>query len=242
MALIKCKECGNNISDKADSCPKCGYELRGSNDNKNKKEIKKIDSKYLIIIAIIIVGALFLFNQNKNNNQGGNQNNNQNADQNVDQNNGSNPSNNTGYSVYNDKNLGLTYQIPNSYKVTYSDSFTYVGKNIDSKGALIPYVVIGVYKNYNNCVQFLQDFTTELQKNYDDASITINLLSNYIGKYYVYGIQYTYTSSGHLVVDNRYATLINGVVVTIGTKEENVNSQEINSVVETMFKTLEIGG
>ena len=31
MALIKCPECGNQISDKAESCPKCGYEL-------NKKE------------------------------------------------------------------------------------------------------------------------------------------------------------------------------------------------------------
>ncbi len=32
MALIKCPECGNQISDKAESCPKCGYEL-------NKKKL-----------------------------------------------------------------------------------------------------------------------------------------------------------------------------------------------------------
>lgn len=25
MAIIKCKECGNNISSEAKSCPKCGY-------------------------------------------------------------------------------------------------------------------------------------------------------------------------------------------------------------------------
>lgn len=28
MALIKCPECNNQISDQADSCPKCGYELK----------------------------------------------------------------------------------------------------------------------------------------------------------------------------------------------------------------------
>ncbi len=25
MVLIKCRECGNNISDNADHCPHCGY-------------------------------------------------------------------------------------------------------------------------------------------------------------------------------------------------------------------------
>lgn len=28
MALIKCKECGNDVSTKADSCPKCGAKLK----------------------------------------------------------------------------------------------------------------------------------------------------------------------------------------------------------------------
>ena len=30
MALIKCKECGNEISSKAETCPKCGLRLKGS--------------------------------------------------------------------------------------------------------------------------------------------------------------------------------------------------------------------
>ena len=47
MALIKCPECDNKISDKADSCPKCGYELHkvsneksnnGMFNQKNKKD------------------------------------------------------------------------------------------------------------------------------------------------------------------------------------------------------------
>ena len=56
MALIKCKECGTEISDQAKKCPKCGV--------KTEKAIKK--SKYIkifsalaltiiIIIAVIII-------------------------------------------------------------------------------------------------------------------------------------------------------------------------------------------
>ena len=29
MSVIKCPECGNNISDQAASCPRCGYPIRG---------------------------------------------------------------------------------------------------------------------------------------------------------------------------------------------------------------------
>ena len=30
MALIKCPECGKEISDNAQNCPQCGYPLKGS--------------------------------------------------------------------------------------------------------------------------------------------------------------------------------------------------------------------
>ena len=48
MALIKCPECDNKISDKADSCPKCGYELHKVSNEKVImegliKKIKKMD-------------------------------------------------------------------------------------------------------------------------------------------------------------------------------------------------------
>ena len=29
MALIKCPECGKEISDAAESCPNCGYPIKG---------------------------------------------------------------------------------------------------------------------------------------------------------------------------------------------------------------------
>ena len=28
MALIKCPECGNEVSDSAEICPKCGYGIK----------------------------------------------------------------------------------------------------------------------------------------------------------------------------------------------------------------------
>lgn len=51
MALIKCPECGKEMSDQAKACPNCGY-----------KEKKKFPLKTIVKIAIIIVGiAIFIF-------------------------------------------------------------------------------------------------------------------------------------------------------------------------------------
>ncbi len=41
MALIRCKECGNRISDKAVECPQCGAPIQSQNENTiGKKEWK----------------------------------------------------------------------------------------------------------------------------------------------------------------------------------------------------------
>ncbi|MFL5762368.1 MAG: zinc-ribbon domain-containing protein [Bacteroidia bacterium] len=52
MALIKCKECGEQISNQAKSCPKCGSPLQ-----------KKSGSGFLIFLLIIIIcgGALYYY-------------------------------------------------------------------------------------------------------------------------------------------------------------------------------------
>lgn len=44
MGLIKCPECGNEISDKAQSCPKCGYPL--SEQKKDMIEGKSVSSQW----------------------------------------------------------------------------------------------------------------------------------------------------------------------------------------------------
>lgn len=246
MALIKCPECKNSISDKAEKCPKCGYELSGNNNSSELSEkIKgKIDYKYVLIGLLIIVVGFYMLNQRNNTNTGSGG---------TGDNPTTNPSNpttpvettpgtNSGYVVYNDTNLGVSYEIPNSYKTFVgSDGLTYVGKNIDDQGALIPYILLCWDEGYNNPTQYLNAFTNELRKNYSDVTITIDMLSGNVGSYLVYGIQYMYTSSGHVVVDNRYVTVINNKIFMIGTREENTNSKEVNDIVTVMFNTLKGG-
>lgn len=62
MALITCPECGSQISDKAKSCPQCGFVLHNSKSNKIKEVISKRKKLMLICLAAVIVcsaGAIF---------------------------------------------------------------------------------------------------------------------------------------------------------------------------------------
>ena len=236
MALIKCPECKNNISDQADVCPKCGYEI--NNNNKTNKNNKKIDYKYLLIgLLIIVVGFYMLNNRNTTNTGSGNDNPTTNPSTGT-----TTPGTNNGYVVFNDTNLGLSYEIPSNYK-TYVDNnkLSYVGSNIDNEGPLIPYIVLGWDSTYSDPAQFLNAFTKELQKVYGEVLITIDMISNTIGNYYVYGIQYQYNSSGHIVIDNRYAIKFNNKILMIGSKEENVNTDTINNIVGVIIQTLKGG-
>lgn len=56
MALIKCNECGKEISSNAITCPSCGY-------NQSKERKKKNLKKILIIfgVLLIIAGGIFTF-------------------------------------------------------------------------------------------------------------------------------------------------------------------------------------
>lgn len=58
MALIKCSECGKEISDRASSCPNCGCPI----DNVSKKRInKKIIIVFLVAILFICIFIFFHF-------------------------------------------------------------------------------------------------------------------------------------------------------------------------------------
>lgn len=229
MALIKCPECGNKISDQAESCPKCGYEMKQKKVEEKDylKTIKsKWNNKYLIII-LIAVAAIFMFSQKKITSSPGT----------------TTPSpSNSGYMVYTD-NSGLSFEYPNNYQVSKDSSgFIYVAQTIDNQGPMIPYVMIGQYTNYANEVQFLNSFTDYMRKEYSDLRITIDLVSGVIGNRTVYGVAYNYTSSGHLVVDNRYALNINNKIYMVGTKEENTNTTEINNLASHIMETMTEGG
>ena len=242
MTLIKCPECGHKISDQCESCPKCGYEL-----NKKEESIKKITNitknnnnlKYLIIIGVIIIGILLYTGNKKDINQNTNQNTNQDTNQTPNSN---TPQNNNGMLSYTSKNLGVFFTYPSSYKVAEQDGDIYVGQNIDNKGALIPYLITEKYHTNNNPVQFLHKFTAALREEYGNVQITIDLVSGNIGGKSVYGIAYNYYSSNHLVVDNRYAFVINNKVYMVGTKEENQNSEAINNVASNIISSLTEGG
>lgn len=49
MALIKCEECSKEISDKASSCPSCGYKIAKSHNYKT-----------YIIIGVVILVSIFV--------------------------------------------------------------------------------------------------------------------------------------------------------------------------------------
>lgn len=60
MALIKCPECGNDVSTKATECPNCGCPLNEaafSNENKTKK---KLSVKKIIIAVVALIFIFFL--------------------------------------------------------------------------------------------------------------------------------------------------------------------------------------
>ncbi len=54
MALIKCPECGKEISDKANKCPNCGCPTK----NKKKKIIKY--NKIIMPIAVIVLAVIVM--------------------------------------------------------------------------------------------------------------------------------------------------------------------------------------
>lgn len=50
MALINCKECGNQVSNKAASCPKCGAKV-GTGESEGYKQIKVVIA---VVFALIV--------------------------------------------------------------------------------------------------------------------------------------------------------------------------------------------
>lgn len=68
MSLIKCKECGNEVSDTAETCPKCGIKII-SKAKTEKSEKKKLKLKFFIaIVILILIGGgigIFAIQQNK---------------------------------------------------------------------------------------------------------------------------------------------------------------------------------
>lgn len=63
MALIKCPECGEEISDKASKCPRCGCTLKDKNIDTSKQKKKIFDAKKIAftvgIVVLVLIGIFF---------------------------------------------------------------------------------------------------------------------------------------------------------------------------------------
>lgn len=55
MALIKCEECGNEISTKAEACPKCGAPVKAQIHSEFTRPLKPLEAIGSIIIAGLVI-------------------------------------------------------------------------------------------------------------------------------------------------------------------------------------------
>lgn len=53
MAIIKCPECGHQVSDHAKTCPNCGIEIEGN--IKNARSVERLCSRKLTAVRLAII-------------------------------------------------------------------------------------------------------------------------------------------------------------------------------------------
>jgi len=58
MAMTKCKECGEAVSDQAESCPHCGVPLKAKKEGKGSKGGRRQFGCGSLILVLIIMGAI----------------------------------------------------------------------------------------------------------------------------------------------------------------------------------------
>ena len=75
MALIKCPECGTEVSDKALQCPKCSYPISTAPSQQTPEDIQTIQQtskrlkKQIIIAVVLIIGGIILISTGANANK-----------------------------------------------------------------------------------------------------------------------------------------------------------------------------
>lgn len=65
MALISCDECGAEISDQANSCPKCGFPLTKETHKNAIPNMIRLKSNELITVVIACIILLILWNSSQ---------------------------------------------------------------------------------------------------------------------------------------------------------------------------------
>ena len=55
MALVKCRECGKEVSTKAQACPHCGFKRRG---HPFITSLKALVGLYFLLVAIALIAVV----------------------------------------------------------------------------------------------------------------------------------------------------------------------------------------
>jgi len=63
MALIKCPECGTEMSDMANACPKCAFPIKPNSVQTIEQTSKTLKLYYILSIALIVIGIFFGFTE-----------------------------------------------------------------------------------------------------------------------------------------------------------------------------------
>ena len=62
MALIKCRHCGKEISDKAERCIHCGYLIKKTHEQDDVNPFETIRNRFVgAIILLIIIYLLYMW-------------------------------------------------------------------------------------------------------------------------------------------------------------------------------------
>lgn len=66
MALIKCPECGTQVSEKAQQCPKCSYPISTIPAGKKVEDVQTIQQtskrfkKQIIVAVLLLIGGIIV--------------------------------------------------------------------------------------------------------------------------------------------------------------------------------------
>lgn len=217
MALIKCPECKKDISDKAEVCPNCGYELKSANDSVSNSNLDKVISgnnlKYLLIIVVAAIGIFLVFNViNKNSGMG--------------------------YKSYTDSTLDITFNYPKNYDVKRdtSTNLLYVAKSIGNTVPDYPYIVISEIDGYAP-YSFLSK-AMDILSNLEDYKVITDITSEMMGNKSVYKIQISYTIDGQSIVDSSYAFNYNNLLYVVESMELNSQDAKIAKYVKEIIDSL----
>lgn len=208
MTIIKCPECKKQISDKAATCPKCGYELERKEEVKTSK--LKFDKKYGLLFIVIILFLILYFAKDLF----------------------------VKYDTYIDNYYKISFEYPTDKKIVMDDDgVLYISKEVTNGGGVIPYTALIRYDSYPSVETFITDLTAFIKREYGTNFIEASQTSTMeLDDRTITLITYSYKVEDYVIEDNRYAIVIDGSIYLVFTKE--VNGKNSDNVSKTALRVL----